>query len=418
MLECKKQNGEKTMQKRKLRAYAHLIAQKGVNIKKGQPVIIQAELDQPEFIEMLTEECYKVGASSVDVQWSHQPLLKSDVRYQKLKDLSKVEDWEIEKMKHYEKTLPARIYILSDDPDGLNGINIEKFSKSQQSRRKVFKPFRERMDNKYQWCIAAVPGVKWAKKLFPDLTKKQAVEKLWDAILKASRADENPIEQWNKHNKDIADRCEYLNSLNLTTLKYKSNNGTDLTVGLIPGTSFLGGGKTIDGTFYNANIPSEEVFISPKKGEADGIVYSTKPLSYQGQLIENFNITFKDGKAVEYHAEKNEKLLEKLITMDENSGYLGECALVPYNSPINLSGILFYNTLFDENAACHLALGAGFNDCINGYENMTLEECKELGVNDSIVHEDFMIGSKDLSIIGVDKNSSEIQIFKDGNWAF
>lgn len=407
------------MQKRKLRAYAKLIAVKGVNIQKDQPVVIQAELDQPEFIEMLVEECYKAGASSVDVLWSHQPLTKSDVRYQKLKVLSSVYDWEIEKMKHYENTLPARIYILSEDPDGLSGINIEKFSKSQQARRKIFKPFRDRMDNKYQWCIAAVPGVSWAKKLFPELSKKQAVEKLWDAILKASRADENPIEQWNNHNKDIANRCEYLNSLNLTSLKYYSSNGTNLTVGLIPDTSFLGGGgKTIDGVFYNANIPSEEVFISPKKGEAEGIVYSTKPLSYQGQLIENFNLTFKDGKVVEYHAEKNEVLLGKLLSMDETAGYLGECALVPYNSPINLSGILFYNTLFDENAACHLAFGAGFNDCINGYENKTLEECIELGVNDSIIHEDFMIGSEDLSIIGIDKNGKEIEIFKNGNWAF
>lgn len=407
------------MQKRKLRAYAKLIAVKGVNIQKNQPVVIQAELDQPEFIEILVEECYKAGASSVDVQWSHQPLTKSDVRYQKLKVLSSVYDWEIEKMKHYENTLPARIYILSEDPDGLSGINVEKYSKSQQARRKVFKPFRDRMDNKYQWCIAAVPGLSWAKKLFPDLTKKQAIEKLWDAILKASRADEDPIEQWNKHNKDIANRCEYLNSLNLTSLKYHSINGTNLTVGLIPGTSFLGGGgKTIGGVFYNANIPSEEVFISPKKGEAEGIVYSTKPLSYQGQLIENFNVTFKDGKAVEYHAEKNEELLGKLLSMDENAGYLGECALVPYSSPINLSGILFYNTLFDENAACHLAFGAGFNDCINGYENMTLEECIQLGVNDSIIHEDFMIGSEDLSIIGIDKNGKEIEIFKNGNWAF
>jgi len=407
------------MQKRKLRAYAHLIANKGVNIQKKQAVIIQAELDQPEFIEILVDECYKAGASRVDVEWSHLPLAKLSTRHKTLKELSSVADWEIERMKHYESTLPARIYILSEDPDGLSGINIEKFSKAQQAKRKVFKPFRDRMDNKYQWCIAAVPGAKWAKKLFPELSKNQAIEKLWEAILKASRAYDDPIEEWNKHNEDIASRCKYLNSLNLTKLKYFSKNGTNLTVGLIPNTEFLGGGgKTIGGVFYNANIPSEEVFISPMKGEADGIVYSTKPLSYQSQLIENFNITFKNGKAVEYHAEKNEELLGKLITMDENAGYLGECALVPYSSPINQSGILFYNTLFDENAACHLALGAGFNDCLKGYENMTLEECKNAGINDSIVHEDFMIGSEDLSIIGVDKNGKEIQIFKDGNWAF
>lgn len=407
------------MKKRTLREYARLIATKGANIQKNQHVVISAELDQPEFIEILVDECYKAGAAFVDVMWEHQPLTKLNVRHQSQKNLSKVFDWELERMKHFENTLPARIYILSDDPDGLKGINQQKLSKALQIRRKAFKPYRDRMDNRYQWCIAAVPGVKWAKKMFPNDTKKQAVDKLWDAILKASRADSNPIEQWNEHNADIKKRCDFLNSLNLEYLVYKSKNGTDFKVGLIEGTQFLGGkGTTINGIEYNANIPTEEVFISPKKGVAEGIVYSTKPLSYQSQLIENFSITFKDGKAVECKAEKNEALLKELINMDENACYLGECALVPYNSPINLIGKLFYNTLFDENAACHLALGAGFNDCVIGFENKTFDECKEMGINDSIVHEDFMIGSEDLDIIGIDKDGKQTQIFKNGNWAF
>ncbi len=407
------------MQKKKLRAYAHLIARKGVNIKKGQPVVISAELDQPEFIEILVDECYKCGASEVEVMWSHQPLTKIGVRHESIKTLTTVKDWQIEKMKHREATLPAMIYILSDDPDGLKGMNQGKYAKSIQARSKVFKPYRDRMDNKYQWCIAAVPGVKWAKKLFPELSKKQAVEKLWEAILSASRADVDPIAQWEAHNKDIHDRCDYLNSLGLTSLHYTSSNGTDFTVGLIEGANFLGGSNAIiDGTVYNANIPSEEVFTSPMMGKAEGIVYSTMPLSYQSELIENFNITFKEGKAVEWHAEKNEELLTKLINMDEFAAYLGECALVPYESPINQQGILYYNTLFDENASCHLALGAGFNDCLEGFENMSFEECKAKGINDSIVHVDFMIGSRDLSIVGTDKNGKEIEIFKNGNWAF
>ena len=406
------------MQKRKLRAYAKLIAVKGVNIKKGQGVIINAELDQPEFIEMLMDECYKAGAATVDVRWSHQPLTKYKVRHEKLKDLSRVLAWEEERLKYQEETLPAVIWIISDDPDGLVGINQEKYAKAIQGRSKIIKPYRDRMDGHYQWCIAAVPGVKWAKKLFPDLSKKQAVEKLWGAILLTARADSDPIAQWEEHNADIEKRCKYLASLNLRALKYKSSNGTDLTVGLIPDSHFCGGGGTIiDGTFYNANIPSEEVFISPMKGIADGTVYSTKPLSYRGQLIENFNLTFKDGKVVEHHAEKNEELLGKLLDMDDNSRYLGECALVPFDSPINTCGILFYNTLFDENACCHLAIGAGFNETINGYENMTFEECREKGINDSIIHEDFMIGSADLTIIGIDKDGKEIPIFVDGTWA-
>lgn len=407
------------MQKSKLRAYAHLIAVKGVNIQKNQPVVIQAELDQPEFIEILVDECYKAGASSVEVKWSHQPLTKLNVRYQSVKTLSSVEQWELERIKHESEVLPARIVILSDDPDGLKGVNREKLSKATQVRSKAFKPYRESMDNKHQWCIAAVPGVKWAKKLFPNDRKSVAVEKLWQAILTASRADKDPVKQWEQHNENIAKRCEYLNSLNLVSLKYKSANGTDFTVGLIEGSRFAGGaGNTVSGVMYNANIPSEEVFITPKKGVAEGKVVSTKPLSYQSQVIENFTITFKDGKAVEYTAEKNGDLLGKLISMDENACYLGECALVPFDSPINNSGILFYNTLFDENASCHLALGAGYSECLPDFEKLTFEQCVEKGVNDSIIHEDFMIGSEDLSVIGVDANGKETQLFVNGNWAF
>ncbi len=407
------------MQKTKLRQYARLIAQKGANIQKNQPVIINSELDQPEFIEILVDECYKAGALSVDVKWTHQPLTKLNVRHKSQKELSNVFDWEIEQIKHYKNTLPVMIYILSEDPDGLKGVNQVKMSKALQIRRKAFKPYRDEMDNKYQWCIAAVPSIKWAKKLFPDLSKKQAVEKLWHAILSCSRADTDPISQWNEHNKNIQEKCKYLNSLELEYLEYKSSNGTNLKVGLIDGTEFLGGvGTTTKGIEYNANIPTEEVFISPKKGVAEGIVYSTKPLSYQSQLIENFSLTFKDGKVVKYEAEKNQDLLGKLIEMDENAAYLGECALVTYNSPINESGLLFYNTLFDENACCHLALGAGFNNCVKGYEQKTFEECKQMGINDSIVHEDFMIGSEDLSIVGITKSGKKIEIFKDGVWAF
>ena len=407
------------MQKTKLRQYARLIAQKGANIQKNQPVIINCELDQPEFIEILVDECYKAGALSVDVKWTHLPLTKLNVRHKSQKELSRVFDWELEQIKHYKDALPVMIYILSEDPDGLKGVNPQKMSKALQIRRKAFKPYRDEMDNKYQWCIAAVPSVKWAKKLFPDLSKKQAVEKLWQAILSCSRADGDAILNWEQHNKSIAEKCKYLNDLELEFLEYSSSNGTNLKVGLIDGTEFLGGvGTTTKGIEYNANIPTEEVFISPKKGVAEGIVYSTKPLSYQSQLIENFSLTFKDGKVVEYKAEKNEELLGKLLDMDENAAFLGECALVPYNSPINESGLLFYNTLFDENACCHLALGAGFNNCIKGYEQKTFDECKEMGINDSIVHEDFMIGSEDLSIIGITKSGKKVQIFKNGVWAF
>lgn len=408
------------MKKTLLRKYAKLIAVKGINVQKGQDVIVTADLDQPEFVKMVVEECYRAGAGKVTVDWDYQPLTKLHIRHRSVKTLSMVEKWEEEKFQYYVDKLPCRIYLISEDPDGLNGINQTKMAKGQQARYKVLKPYRDKIEGKYQWCIAAVPGKAWAKKVFPELKVSQAVEKLWQTILYTSRVDEekDAVENWISHNTDVHSKCDYLNSLDIEELEYSASNGTNLKVGLIPGSQFCGGSeKTLGGVEYNPNIPSEECFISPMKGKAEGIVYSSKPLSYQGQLIENFSIRFEDGKAVEYHAEKNEELLGKLITMDENAAYLGECALVPYDSPISNSGILFYNTLFDENAACHLALGRGFIESIKNYPDYTLEQIQEMGVNDSMVHEDFMIGTPDLSIIAHCRDGKPVQIFKDGNWA-
>ena len=407
------------MKKTVLKDYAKLIATVGANIQKGQDVIVMAELDQPEFVEMVVDQCYKAGARKVEVQWQHQPLTKLNVRHKSLKTLSTLEDWEVEKLRYRTKVLPCMIYLLSEDPDGLNGINQAKMSKATQAKYKIIKPFRDEMDNKYQWTIAAVPGVKWAKKMFPNLSKHQAVEKLWEAILYTSRADSNPIENWKEHNKDLHDRCQYLNSLGIKQLHYTSSNGTDLTVGMIPEAQFLGGGEeSLQGIYFNANIPTEECFISPKKGEAEGVVYSTKPLSYRGEVIENFFIEFKEGKAVKWGAERNGDLLTEMLNMDEGAAYLGECALVPFDSPINNSGLTFYSTLFDENACCHLAMGRGFTNTIREYEKYNLEQFAELGVNDSMIHEDFMIGSEDLNIEAICADGKKVQIFKDGNWAF
>ena len=407
------------MKKTILKKYANLIARTGANVQKGQEVMIYADLDQPEFVKMLVEECYKLGAKKVMVEWDYQPLTKLNVKYRSLKTLSTIEKWEIERLEHRLKTLPVMIYLLSEDPDGLKGINQQKYSKSSQARYKITKPYRDKMDNKYQWCIAAVPGEKWAKKMFPDLRKSQAIEKLWEAILTTSRVDDNPTSAWENHNKDIKSRCDYLNSLGIKLLEYKSSNGTEFTVGLMENARFLGGReKTLSDIEYNPNIPSEEVFITPKKGEAQGIVYSSRPLSFRGELIENFSIRFENGKAVEVKAEKNEELLRELISMDEGASYLGECALVPYNSPICQSGLIFYNTLFDENAACHLAFGEGFAECIIDFDKYTLEQCREMGCNTSIIHEDFMIGTADLDITAVTRSGVRFEIFKNGNWAF
>ena len=404
-----------------LRAYAKLIADKGANVQKGQEVFIAAELDCPDFVTLLVDECYKHGAKKVVVDWSHQPITRLHYRRRTATVLSKFEKYEEARWQHYVDTFPCRIYLHSEDPDGLKGVPTEKLAKSQQKRFAAIKPYRDKLDNQYQWCIAAVPGLAWAKKVFPKLSAPHAVEALWGAILAASRAWEgtDPVENWNKHNKDLSDRCAYLNSLGVESLHYRSSNGTDFTVGMIPQAVFKGGkDETLSGVSFNPNIPSEECFISPMKGKAEGTVVSTKPLSYQGQVIDGFRIRFENGKAVEWHAEKNEELLGKIVTMDEGSAYLGECALVPVDSPISESGLLFYNTLFDENASCHLALGRGFSDTIRGFESMSLEECRALGVNDSMVHVDFMIGAPDLSIDAKTKDGRTVPVFRNGTWAF
>ena len=407
------------MKKTVLRSYANLIIRCGLNVQKGQEVIILAELDQPEFVKMLVEEAYKAKAGKVTVQWSYQPLEKIHVRGQSVKTLGTVEEWEKARQEHYCQVLPARLWLCSEDPDGLKGMNIEKQAKARQMSYPILKPYRDRRENREQWCIAAVPGAAWAKKMFPDLPKGKAIEKLWEAILKTSRVTNDPIQAWEEHNKDLHDRCEYLNSLHIRELRYKSSNGTDFTVGMIPEAQFCGGGETsLQGIFFNPNIPTEECFISPMRGVAEGIVYATKPLSYQGELIDGFWIRFHEGKAVEWHAEQNNELLTKLIEMDEGSRYLGECALVPFDSPINQTGFLFYNTLFDENACCHLALGMGFADTIRDFQNKSLEDCRKLGVNDSMIHEDFMIGSADLAIDAVCEDGKTVAIFREGTWAF
>ncbi len=407
------------MKKTVLREYAKLIVRCGVNVQKGQEVMVYADLDQPEFVQMVVEEAYKAKASKVIVEWDYQPLDKIHVRYQSLKTMSTVPEWQKARRQHMVDTIPARIHIISEDPDGLKGMNMKKVAQARQKTYPILKPYADQLENKQQWCIAAVPGKAWAKKIFPNDRASVAMEKLWQQILSASRVNEDPVKAWQEHNADLQRRCEYLNNLGIESLHYTADNGTDLTVGMIPEAIFCGGGETSKlGVFFNPNIPTEECFISPMKGKAEGIVYSTKPLSYQGQLIDNFFMRFENGKVVESGAEVGADLLETMLNMDEGARYLGECALVPQASPICRCGILFYNTLFDENAACHLAVGMGFADTIRDHHNKTLDECRALGVNDSMIHEDFMIGCDSMNIDAICRDGKVVPIFRNGNWAF
>ena len=408
------------MKKADLKRYAYLITKVGANVQKGQEVTVYANLDQEELANYIVEDCYKLGAKLVSVEWLSDKVTKTQYKRASVKALSEFPLWKEEKQKHINATLPAVIYIESSDPDALKGINQKKVSEVHRNNIAKIKPYRDARENKYQWTIAGAASKPWAKKVFPGVPTSKAVAMLWDAIMKTSRCNEDPIKAWEEHEKDLEKRTSYLNSLNLDYLHYESSNGTNFIVWLNEKALWLAGGETIrdTGVFFNPNIPTEECFTSPIAGKAEGIVYSSKPLSYNGELIENFSIRFENGKAVEVKAEKGQDLLEEMIDMDEGACKLGEVALVPYDSPINNTGILFFNTLYDENAACHLALGIGFNNTIKDFEKYTNEEIKKMGVNDSGIHVDFMIGSKDLDITGYTRDGKKVQIFKNGNWAF
>ncbi len=403
-----------------LKDYARLIACRGGHIVKGDEVFINAALDQPDFITMLVEECYKAGAKNVTVYWHHDPVTKLAFKHETLSNLSRVTPMALAKYKYMVKKLPVMLHIVSDDPDAFKGVSQSKMAKSRAKSYPKIKKYRDAMDGKYKWCIVAVPSKAWAKKVFPESGENEAVEKLWDAILLTSRVDGNdPCKNWDEHNKKLYNYREKLAKLNLKRLYFKSSNGTNFEVGLIKG-MLWGGGSEVTPTKgeFNPNIPSEEVFTTPMMGDAEGTLVASKPLSYNGQLIEDFSITFKEGKVVSVKAKKNQSLLEHMINMDEGARMLGEVALVPYDSPIRESGILFFETLFDENAACHFALGAGFPDCYPGGVEMSMEEKKRIGINDSMIHVDFMVGTKDFDVVGVDEDGNKHQIFKDGNWAF
>ena len=407
------------MEERLLRDYARLIARQGGHVIKNDEVWINAGLEQPEFVTYVVEECYKAGAKNVTVYWHHDPVSKLAYKYETVGELAKVSPMQISKFKYWVKKLPVVIHIVSDDPDAMKGVNQNKVTKSLTKRYPKIKKYRDAIDGKYKWCIAAVPGKAWAKKIFPKLSDEEAIEKLWEAILKTSRVDGNdPVKNWDEHNAFLIGQRKKLEDLKLKKLIYSASNGTDFTVELVDKMQWGGGVEVAPNKGqFNPNIPSEEVFTTPMRGKAEGTLVASKPLSYQGQLIEDFSITFKEGKVSSVRAKKNQALLEKVVKMDEGAAMLGEVALVPFESPINQTGILFYETLFDENACCHVALGAGFPELYPGGLDMNIEERKAAGINESMIHVDFMVGTADLSIIGIDQNDNQIQIFKDGTWA-
>ena len=399
--------------------FADLAVKVGVNLQKGQDVVIYISTSQEELAKYLVLACYKNGARKVSIEWKNDAIQRLHYRHQGIKPLCKLEPWEIEKEKNRAKTVPCLIHVLDSDPDAFASLNVDKINRAITSRRKAIKPYRDMVDYINQWTIISVPSKAWAQKVYPNASLPDAQKKLWKAIIKCTRLDgKDPIKDWQDHIAYLKEKADKMNALDLKYLHYTSNNGTDLTLYLNPRHTWLSAReKNLKGIEFSANMPTEEVFTMPDKDRVDGIVYATKPLSYQGMLIEDFYIRFKKGRVVEAKARVGQEVLDRIINTDEGSHHLGEVALVPFDSPINECGVLFYETLFDENACCHLALGHAFKNNFKRYENMTEEDFKANGYNDSIEHVDFMIGSEDLHIDGFDSKGNKTVIFDKGVWA-
>ena len=407
------------MNEKILKKYAELIVRTGANVQPGQVVQLAVSVEQHEFAMMVMEACYKAGAKKVNVDWRSDAQGRLNFQYADEETLGTVLPWEEAKMKQMTEDLPCRIFIASDDPDAMNGIDPGKLSAVSQRRARVMKPYRNAIDGKHQWVIVAYPSEKWARKCFPEA--EDAVDRLWDAILRTVRVteDNDPVAEWKAHTDFIEKKAAWLNEQGFASLRYRSGNGTDFSVELIPGAKWEGAGavNTVNNAFYIPNMPTEEIFTSPMAGKCEGTLVAVKPLSWNSQLIEDFSITFRDGKAVSCRAGKGQELLEKMIGMDEGACMLGEVALVPKESPVNQCGFLFYETLFDENACCHCALGMGFKEVLPGGDDLTMEEAQKQGINDSIIHVDFMVGADDLDIDGVRPDGTTEAIFRNGTWA-
>lgn len=408
------------MNEKLLKKYARLAVKMGVNIKENDTLCINSPIETADFARFIAEAAYEVGAKDVIVNYSDAKLTKIRLSNSSVDTLSTLPEWFGETYNYYARNGACFISISASDPDALNGVAMDKISAYSKARSIALKEYSEAAtSNKVRWCVLSYPTLAWAKKVFPDVSDAEAMDKLGDAILKAVRVDtEDPVESWNTHNANLAKSLDFMNNNNFKSLHLKSSNGTDLQVEL-PENHYWAGGSEADanGILFNANMPTEEVFTLPKKTGVNGVVYSSKPLSYNGNLINDFSITFKDGKAIDFDAKQGKEVLEQLLSTDEGAKYLGEIALVPYDSPISNSNLIFYNTLFDENAACHLAFGRAY-PCIKGSDSLSDEELEKLGVNDSLIHVDFMIGTSDLEITGYTNDNKEITVFKNGNWAF
>lgn len=403
-----------------LNEYAKLCVKVGINIQPGQPLVISAPIEGTPFVRLIAKNAYELGASEVHVNWNDEVLTKLKYENAPMEVFENFPIWYADGMEEFAKKGAGFLSISAQDPELLKEIDPKKIAANNKSSSIALKEFRKyTMNDINAWCVVSIPTKSWAKRVFPDVSNEEAVEKLWNAIFSATRMNlENPVKSWEEHMSNLTAKVDYLNNKVLKTLHYTSSNGTDLMVELPNNHIWAGGGAVNSkGTYFAPNMPTEEVFTMPLKTGVNGVVYSTKPLNYGGKLIDEFNLTFKDGKVVDFDAKVGKEVLADLLDIDEGAKYLGEVALVPFDSPISNSNIIFMNTLFDENASCHFAFGKAYPTNIKDGENMTDEELETHGVNNSLTHVDFMIGSPDMSIAGETVNGEKIQIFENGNWA-
>lgn len=404
----------------KLAQFAELAVRVGVNVQKGQYVLINTSTDTVEFTRMVVKKAYEAGAGRVDVQFSDQVISRAFFEMAPDESFHYTPEWLGKQRDELIEKKGALLWIDSTDPDLLEGIPTARIMNYNKAAGKVLENYRNAvMSDKIAWSIIAVPSKNWAKKVFPDLPEDEQMDALWVAIFNTVRIGEGDVvENWRKHIAHLEERAAYLNEKRYKKLHYKAP-GTDLTIELPENHLWLtGASKTPESVDFIANMPTEEVYTANLKTGVNGYVSNTKPLVFQGNIIDDFTLTFENGKIVKAEAKKGEELLKELIQTDEGAAYLGEVALVPHHSPISESNILFYNTLFDENASNHLAIGAAYGTCIEGGRNLTEDELKKKGLNVSIVHEDFMIGSDKMDIDGELADGTKEPIFRNGNWAF
>lgn len=407
------------MNTEKLKTYADLALKIGVNLQKNQELVIRSDVKDAEFVHILMERAYIAGASRVTIQWKDEISFKLRCLNESIESISEIPEFQVKSGEYVVDKKAACVNIVSEDPDLMKEVDPEIISANSRSLHKSLKKFYDStMKNEIRWTIIAVPSKGWVNKLFPGLSLEEGTKKLWNLIFKSMRMDtENPVIEWNNHNAALQEKVEKLNRHNFSALHYKNSLGTNVIVGLPENYIFqCCGEKASDGIIFNANMPSEEVYTAPDKTKVNGIIKSSMPLIHNGKKIEGITLIFSQGKIIDYSAVKGYEVLKEIIETDEGSHYLGEVALVPFDSPIQNLKTIFYNTLFDENASCHFAIGKAYPYCVKDGEKLSEEDLEKAGLNDSIEHVDFMVGTEDLEITGLKPDGSSIPVFRNGNF--